>query len=147
MSKQLVLCASPEDQKYYFEEAFFDIPREIKEELKVCIIEIAEKIQGIISLGFYEDGNIYIEQTDLDNVFSDDIGAALEIKKFQQEKQELLKSLRMWYMMYRTDEGKIVKDIVLLQSKKMSNKAIVDEIVKKYGQEYEAFANQLLRNE
>ena len=144
MEKQLVLCASPEKQKYYFEESFKDIPVDIQEELKRAIVEIAEKVQGIISLGFYEDGRIYIEQTDLENVFADDIGAALEIKNFQKEKEELLKALRMWYMIYRTGEGKIVKEMVMMQTKGISKKEMIEQIIKKHGDQYKSFVEELI---
>lgn len=144
MEKKLVICASPYEHKYFIEKEFEDIPGTIKEELVEAIASIAEKVNGIISLGFNEDGNIYIEQTSQDDVFVDDIGSALEIKRFQSEKQELLKSLKIWYMIYRTEQGKIVKEIVLLQSKGYGVTQIVEHIGKKHGEEAKSFACGLL---
>ncbi|MGL4738023.1 MAG: DUF6145 family protein, partial [Cellulosilyticaceae bacterium] len=93
MEKKLVICASPYEHKYFIEPGFEDIPASIKEELIEAIASIAEKVNGIISLGFNDEGNIYIEQNSQEDVFVDDIGSALEIKRFQVEKKEILKSL------------------------------------------------------
>ncbi|MGL4737248.1 MAG: hypothetical protein ACRCW2_07285, partial [Cellulosilyticaceae bacterium] len=97
-----------------------------------------------ISLGFNDEGNIYIEQNSQEDVFVDDIGSALEIKRFQVEKKEILKSLKIWYMIYRTEQGKIVKEIVLLQSKGYNMTQIIEHIGKKYGEEAQSFAMALL---
>lgn len=144
MEKKLVVCVSPYQQKYYFEPEFNDIPDAIKEELKEAVAQMANKINGIISVGFNEECNLFIEQTAEDNVFVDEIGAALEIKRFQSEKQELIKSLKMWYMVYRTEYGKIVREIVVMQAQKISTENILKTIAHKYGQEAMNFAEDLL---
>lgn len=144
MEKKLIICASPYQQKYYFESEFDDMPSAIKEELIEVAAKIAEKVNGIISIGFNEEGNLFIEQTSEDNILVDEIGAALEIKKFQADKQELIKSLKMWYMIYRTEYGKIVREIVLLQAQKASNDKILEHITNKYGETAKNFAANLL---
>lgn len=144
MDKQLVICASPYQHKYYFEPKFEDIPTAIKEELIEVVSQMAEKINGIISIRFNEVGDIFIDQTSEEDVFVDEIGAALEIKKFQTEKKELIKSLKMWYMIYRTEYGKIVREIVLMQAKQLSEDDIIKEITNKYGSEAAQFAINLL---
>lgn len=144
MEKQIVLSVSPYNHKYYFEPKFNDIPTEIKEELTETIAAIAEKVNAIISLGFNEDGQIFIEQTADEDVFVDDIGAALEIKKLQKEKAELLKSLQLWYMIYRSEKGQIVKDIVLMQSQGKEMDELLECIEEKYGIEGRDFAQELL---
>lgn len=144
MEKQLIICASPYQQKYYFESNFEDMPQAIKEELIAEAAKIAEKINGIVSIGFNEQGNLFIEQTSEDNVFVDEIGAALEIKKFQSEKQELIKALKMWYMVYRTEYGKIVREIVLMQASKLSNQEIIQKLEIKYGEQARDFVMNLL---
>ena len=128
MEKTIVISASPYNHKYYFEPSYNDIPSEIQEELIESIAAIAEKVNAIISLGFDEVGHIFIEQTADESVFADDIGAELEIKRFQKEKDELLKSLQLWYMIYRSEQGQIVKEIVLMQSKGLELEDILDEI-------------------
>ena len=142
MEKTIVISASPYNHKYYFEPSYNDIPSEIQEELIESIAAIAEKVNAIISLGFDEVGHIFIEQTADESVFADDIGAELEIKRFQKEKDELLKSLQLWYMIYRSEQGQIVKEIVLMQSKGLELEDILDEIEAKYGEEARVFAEQ-----
>ena len=144
MEKTIVISASPYNHKYYFEPSYNDIPSEIQEELIESIAAIAEKVNAIISLGFDEVGHIFIEQTADESVFADDIGAELEIKRFQKEKDELLKSLQLWYMIYRSEQGQIVKEIVLMQSKGLELEDILDEIEIKYGEEARVFAEQVL---
>ena len=144
MEKTIVMSASPYNHKYYFEPSYNDIPSEIQEELIESIAAIAEKVNAIISLGFDEVGHIFIEQTADESVFADDIGAELEIKRFQKEKDELLKSLQLWYMIYRSEQGQIVKEIVLMQSKGLELEDILDEIEAKYGEEARVFAEQVL---
>lgn len=144
MEKTIVISASPYNHKYYFEPSYNDIPSEIQEELIESIAAIAEKVNAIISLGFDEVGHIFIEQTADEGVFADDIGAELEIKRFQKEKDELLKSLQLWYMIYRSEQGQIVKEIVLMQSKGLELEDILDEIEAKYGEEARVFAEQVL---
>ena len=144
MEKQIVLSVSPYNHKYYFEPKFNDIPTAIKEELTETIAAIAEKVNAIISLGFDEEGQIFIEQTADEDVFVDDIGAALEIKRLQKDKAELLKSLQLWYMIYRSEKGQIVKDIVLMQTQQKDKDELLDSIEEKYGIEGRNFALQIL---
>ncbi len=143
MEKQLVICASPEQKKYYFEETFKDMPASIQEELTAVVATLADKVKAIISLGFYENGNIYIEQT-TENVFDDEIGIALEIKSFEKDNKELLRSLRLWYMIYRMKEGEYVKHVVLYQSQGLSETEIVEKITEKFGEEAGRFVEQML---
>ncbi|MGL4346411.1 MAG: DUF6145 family protein [Cellulosilyticaceae bacterium] len=144
MEKKLVICVSPYEHKYFFESEFQDIPQSIQADLIEAVAQIAEKVGGIISVGFYEDGNIYIDQTAQDDVFVDDIGSVLEVKRFQTEQKELLKSLKIWYMIYRTEQGKIVKEIVLLQGKGYNQEQIIEMVVQKHGNEAGDFARALL---
>lgn len=144
MEKEIVISASPYNHKYYFEPKYNDIPNEIKEELIESIAAIAEKVNAIISLGFSKEGQIFIEQTAAENVFVDDIGADLEIKKLQKDKKELLKSLQLWYMIYRSEQGQIVKEIVLMQSRGLQLDSILEQIEEQYGYEARTFAEQLL---
>lgn len=144
MEKQLIVCASPYEHKYFFEPNFEDMPGSIKEELIEATATIAEAVNGIISIGFNKDGNIYIEQTSQEDIFVDDIGAALEIKRFQKEKKELLQSLKMWYVIYRTDEGQVVKDIILMKGRGLEEEVIIQKITEQYGIEKVDFAKSLL---
>ena len=144
MEKDILLSVSPYVQKYYFNEKYQDIPVGIKEELLAKISVIAEKVNCIISIGFYENGEIFIEERHEDPIFYDDIGAALEIKEMQTKEAELLKSLKMWYVIYRTENGKIVRDVVIMQNKNNTFEEIAESIEKKYGAAGKAFVVQLL---
>ena len=143
MEKQLVICASPYQKKYYFEEKFRDIPTSIQEELTAVVATLADKVKAIISLGFYENGTIYIEQT-TENAFDDEIGIALEIKSFQNANKELLRSLRLWFMIYRMKEGHYVKMVVLYQSQGMSSGEIIEKVTAQFGEEAGQFVEQIL---
>ena len=43
----------------------------------------------------------------------DDIVAELEIKALQREKAELIKALKIWYIIYKTDKGEELKKELL----------------------------------
>lgn len=47
-------------------------------------------------------------------------------------------------MIYRSEQGQIVKEIVLMQSKGLELEDILDEIEAKYGEEARVFAEQVL---
>ncbi|MGL5674860.1 MAG: DUF6145 family protein [Cellulosilyticaceae bacterium] len=147
MKKQIVVCASPHQHKYFFEPSFNDMPLAIREEITEAVAAIAEKVNSVITLGFHENGHMFIEQTEDENVFVDDIGAELEIKKFQKEKEELLKSMRLWYMIYRTEQGQLVKEVVLYQSKGYDKARILQTIEEEKGVEAKAFVAMLLEDE
>mgnify|MGYP000896162334 CR=1 FL=1 len=144
MEKDILLSISPYIQKYYFNEAYNDLPSSIKEELIAKLSVIAEKVNCIISVGFHLDGEIFIEERHEDPIAYDDIGAALEIKELQIKEAELLKSIKMWYMIYCTTNGQIVREVVVLQNSKKNNQEILEVIEKKYGTDGKEFARQLL---
>ena len=98
MKKEVLISVSPYVQKYYINETFSDLPEDIKETLRAKIAVIAEKTHAIISLGFNEKGEIYLEYKYEDLSYVDEIGVELRMKKFQQEEGELLKAIKVWYM-------------------------------------------------
>ena len=94
MEKKLLITVSPYVQKYYINDEFKDLPEDIKETLRAKIAVIAEKANAIISLGFSENMEVYMEYKYEDLSYMDEIGMGLRFKKFQQEEKELLKSLK-----------------------------------------------------
>ena len=53
---------------------------------------------------------MYFETVRSDEILDfDDIGAELEIKALQKEKAELIKALKLWYLIYKTDKGEEIK--------------------------------------
>lgn len=144
MKKEVLISVSPYVQKYYINEVFNDLPEDIKETLRAKIAVIAEKTHAIISLGFNEKGEIFIEYKYEDLSYVDEIGVELRIKKFQQDEGELLKSIKVWYMIYHTPNGAIVRDVILMQKEGKSQDEIINSVLSKYGTEYRDFMEILL---
>ncbi len=144
MEKHVLISVSPYLQKYYINDIYSDLPKDIKDTLRAKLGVIAEKTNAIISIGFDELGEVFMEQRYEDLSFYDEIGAELRIKKFQQEEMELLKSVKMWHTMYHTPNGEIVREIVVLQSKNKTTPEIIEELVMSHGEEYRSFIEMLL---
>jgi len=102
MKKTVLSAASCYNKKYYINpDMEKSLPAQIKEEIKALVASMAEKIHCVFILGFYENGDIYIETTSEENDFDfDEIGARLETEKIKREKTELLDSLNLWYKVY-----------------------------------------------
>ena len=79
-------------------------------------------------------------------MFYDDIGASLEIKKLQQEETETFRSIKMWYILYHTPNGMIMRDVLMLQSEKKTESEIIEAIVQKHGENYREFIQGLLED-
>ena len=144
MERHILISVSPYLQKYYINDIYGDLPKDIKEMLRAKLGVIAEKTNAIISIGFDEVGEVFMEQRYEDLSFYDEIGAELRLKKFQKEEIELLKSVKMWHTMYHTPNGEIVREIVLLQSENKTTDEIVNTLVDKHGNEYKEFIQMLL---
>lgn len=114
MKKTVLAAASCKEQKYYIAKEFEVLPSEIKDEIKITCVLIAQKLFCTFVIGFLEEGDIYFdivkEESELD---FDDIGAELEIKEIRKKKKELLNALKLWYVVFQTKEGeKIVEKLI-----------------------------------
>ena len=49
------------EQKYYFNEAFHNIPESIKEELHIICVLFTEEVGGVFTIVFEEDGSVSLE--------------------------------------------------------------------------------------
>lgn len=101
-SDKVVLCgASAYEQKYYFNQDFAALPQSIQDELHIMCVLYTTEIGGILTLEFDEDGSLQfqVEAVEADAMF-DEIGSALKIKQIQQDKEELLKSLELYYKVF-----------------------------------------------
>ena len=106
MEKQILAVASYEKQKYFIEPKFEALPEEIQKELKVICVLTAQK--------FKKEGDIYFETIKSKQCIDfDDIGAELEIKKIQLENKDLLKALKVWYIVFFTEQGEKLKQELL----------------------------------
>ena len=146
MEKHLLVSVSPYVHKYYFNEIYSDLPKDIKEALRAKLGVIAEKVNCIISLGFKTNGEIYMELETNDPMLYDDIGAELEMKKFQTEEAELLRSLKMWYVIYKTSNGAILRTVMVMQSQGKAPDDIVEAVVEEYGENYREFVRMLVED-
>lgn len=113
MDKQIMASASYYTQKYYMNQEFEGLPTEIRNEIRIICIHLAEKLHGIFTIGFYGNGEVFLqsqgEEVDYDY---DEIGATLEIKKLEQEHKELIRALQMWYVVYKTAKRHEVKKML-----------------------------------
>ena len=114
MEKQILAIASYEKQKYFIEPKFEALPEEIQKELKVICVLTAQKLCCTFLIGFKKEGDIYFETIKSKQCIDfDDIGAELEIKKIQLENKDLLKALKVWYIVFFTEQGEKLKQELL----------------------------------
>lgn len=102
MSEKIVLCgANAYEQKYYFNQQFAAIPKDIQDELHIICVLFTEEVGGIITIAFEEDGSLAIE-TDAaeDDFYYDEISSGLLVREIRRKKQELLESLNLYYRFF-----------------------------------------------
>lgn len=99
---RVVLCgASAYEQKYYLNEDFKGLPSRIQDELKIMCVLFTEDVGGILTLVFDEDGDLLLEvSADEGDLLYDEIGSELKIRQIQKEKEELLRSLELYYRVF-----------------------------------------------
>ena len=110
MSKEeVVLCgASAYNKKFYLNEDFRGLPDAVKDELKIMCVLFTEDIGGIFQLIFDEEGNLEFRTScDEGDLLYDDIGCGLKIRELQRTKEDLQRSLEMYYKVLYVgfDEG------------------------------------------
>lgn len=119
MEKKVIFSASYYTQKYYSNPEFNGIPTSIRNEIKEICISLAEKLHGIFTMGFYENGEIFFEARAEESDYDfDEIGVSLEIKKIETDKSGLLKTLKLWYRIFMTTEGQAIKEAIIYQENK-----------------------------
>jgi hypothetical protein len=98
-NKNIVLCGSNAyEKKYYFNNAFKNLPGDIKDELKILCVTFTEEVGGIIVLKFNKEGNLTITtQYAEEDILYDEIGCGLKIREIQNEKRGLMEKLEMYY--------------------------------------------------
>jgi hypothetical protein len=97
--EEIVLCgASAYNKKFYLNQEFRGLPQQVKDELKIMCVLFTEDIGGIFQLVFDEEGNLEFRTScDEGDLLYDDIGCELKIRQLQRTKEELLRSLEMYY--------------------------------------------------
>lgn len=106
MDEEMVLCAaSSYEQKYYLNPEFESLPEEVKQELQIMCVLYTADVGGVLLLVFDENGNLELKVEHNEGDFSfDEIGSVLKIKELQDTKEELFKSLEMFYKVFYLGE-------------------------------------------
>ena len=106
MDEEMVLCAaSSYEQKYYLNPEFESLPEAVKQELQIMCVLYTADVGGGLLLVFDENGNLELKVEHNEGDFSfDEIGSVLKIKELQNTKEELFKSLEMFYKVFYLGE-------------------------------------------
>ena len=106
MDEEMVLCAaSSYEQKYYLNPEFESLPEAVKQELQIMCVLYTADVGGVLLLVFDENGNLELKVEHNEGDFSfDEIGSVLKIKELQDTKEELFKSLEMFYKVFDLGE-------------------------------------------
>ena len=114
MDNKVLAGASRQKQKYFFEPEFNALPQTVKDEIRnICII-MAERLGCTFLISFEDSGDILFEIVKNEGDFDfDDIGAELEIKSLKREKKELIKALKLWYVINMTEDGAKIREELL----------------------------------
>lgn len=106
MDEEMVLCAaSSYEQKYYLNPEFESLPEAVKQELQIMCVLYTADVGGVLLLVFDENGNLELKVEHNEGDFSfDEIGSVLKIKELQNTKEELFKSLDMFYKVFYLGE-------------------------------------------
>ena len=106
MDEEMVLCAaSSYEQKYYLNPEFESLPEAVKQELQIMCVLYTADVGGVLLLVFDENGNLELKVEHNEGDFSfDEIGSVLMIKELQDTKEELFKSLEMFYKVFYLGE-------------------------------------------
>ena len=96
---EVVLCGSSAyTKKFYINEDFYNLPDQIKNELKILCVLYTEDVGGTLQLIFDEGGRlIFRTESAEDDYMYDEIGSVLKVKELQREKAELLEQLQVYY--------------------------------------------------
>ena len=106
MDEEMVLCAaSSYEQKYYLNPEFESLPEAVKQELQIMCVLYTADVGGVLLLVFDENGNLELKVEHNEGDFSfDEIGSVLKMKELQNTKEELFKSLEMFYKVFYLGE-------------------------------------------
>lgn len=106
MDEEMVLCAaSSYEQKYYLNPEFESLPEAVKQELQIMCVLYTADVGGVLLLVFDGNGNLELKVEHNEGDFSfDEIGSVLKIKELQDTKEELFKSLEMFYKVFYLGE-------------------------------------------
>ncbi len=120
--KTVLAAASFDEQKYFFAPQFSALPQQVQEEVHILCVSLAEKLMCTFLIGFLPSGDLYFETIPSAKTADfDDIGAKLELKEIQRGKKELLKALKLWFLVFHTPQGAQLKEQLLTKASEQEN--------------------------
>ncbi len=100
----ILCCANAQSMKYYFNEEDYGIlPEEVKNSLKIALVNYCSDVGGVIVLAFDDELKLHIQAIDP----IDEIGSELKIKDMQNTMQELFENLEEFAKRYEELSGDI----------------------------------------
>ncbi|MDY3770602.1 MAG: DUF6145 family protein [Lachnospiraceae bacterium] len=108
----VTLCGSSGyEKKFYFNDAFDNLPDSIKDELKIMCVLFTEEVSCILTLDYDEKGNLNFNiRTQEDDLLFDEVSCGLKIKELQTKKRDLLEALEMYYRVFALGETAAPED-------------------------------------
>ncbi len=107
--KTVLSASSAYNRKYYFNSEFNGIPKEVQDEIRILSTLFTEENGGIFTLGFLQDGSLYMETEKAENDMDyDEIGARLAVSNLEAEKKDLFHGLSLWYVAFMTGDGRSI---------------------------------------
>ncbi len=100
--EDIILCGSNYyEQKYYLNPDFNGLPEDVKKELNIMCVLFTEDVGGVLTLQYDAEGNLmFITMSDEGDLLYDEIGSALKIKQYQEDKKDLLEQLETYYKVF-----------------------------------------------
>lgn len=96
--KVILAYASQYKEKYFFNDELGRLPQAVRNEALMCLIMIVEEAGGVAELGFYPDGEIYVDSyCEEGDLGYDNISAGLLVREMERDHAELLEKLELWY--------------------------------------------------
>ncbi|MBR6684025.1 MAG: hypothetical protein IKL38_06760 [Firmicutes bacterium] len=99
MDEKVILAyASQYKEKYFFNDELGKLPQAVRNEALMCLIMIVEEAGGVAELGFYPDGEIYLDSyCEEGDLGYDEISGGLLVREVERDHAELLEQLELWY--------------------------------------------------
>lgn len=96
--KVILAYASQYKEKYFFNDELGKLPQAVRNEALMCLIMIVEEAGGVAELGFYPDGEVYVDSyCEEGDLGYDNISAGLLVREMERDHAELLEKLELWY--------------------------------------------------
>lgn len=111
---RMVLCgANAYEKKYYFNQQFAGLPESVKDELHIICVLFTEEVGGIFTIEFEESGNVAMRtEYSQEDYLYDEIGSGLLVSEVRRRRQELFKSLSLYYRVFilHEDAGALLEE-------------------------------------